>query len=64
MAATVAWAEHLRKHGPADPEVRAVLLALAPYADEHGHATYRDEHGELVRVRLAPCRTCGLGLDA
>ncbi|MGI8657378.1 MAG: hypothetical protein ACR2K4_01235 [Candidatus Limnocylindria bacterium] len=41
-----------------------LLLALAPYADAHGNTGYRDEGGELVRVKLAPCRACGLGLDS
>ncbi len=62
---SVLWAEHLRKHGPtADPDVLAVLLALAPHADARGNTAYVDEDGELVRVRPVPCRTCGLGLDA
>ena len=56
------WTEHLRKHGPKDePEVLELLLALAPYADLDGETGYVDEHGELIRLRLAPCRECGLG---
>lgn len=62
---SVRWTEHLRKHGPTDdPDMLELLLALAPYADAHGNTGYRDEGGELVRVKLAPCRACGLGLDS
>lgn len=57
------WTAHLRKHGPADPELRALLLELARHADADGRTGYT-EHGRLVTLRLAPCRSCGLGMDS
>jgi hypothetical protein len=67
MTATVTapdrWVAHLRKHGPADPGVRTLLLELARYADADGRTGYT-ENGRLIPMRLAPCRECGLGLDS